>query len=497
VAHTFAFYDRDQQFLMPPSVRDWLPDDHLAFFVLDIVEQFDLAAFHARYHLGGAGRAAYDPKMLLGVLLYGYCVGERSSRALERRCTEDVAFRVVAANQVPDHATIARFRAEHEQAIAMLFSQGLALCAKAGLVKVGLVAIDGTKIAASASGAANHTAGGIETVVERILAEAKATDEAEDELYGDRRGDELPAEFARREGRLQRLRELKAELDAEDARRRADKSAKKATVNTTDPDSRIMKTPQGFVQGYNAQVAVTEDQIVLAAAVAQDASDVRQFVPMLEAAIAAIEQADVDEPIETVVADAGYFSERNAALSIGPDLLIAPVSQRRMRDGAVPADPIDTRTELLAADHAEARRRAKVIARWDAGELGFRDAAAAMGLSVPQAYVMRTRYRAHGRDGLRSRRTLGRQTQERPSDQMLAKLLDEPGRSTYAKRSRSVEPIFGQIKEVRGIRRFMRRGLAATNSEWKLIAATHNLLKLWRSGWLPMPRPRPTIPVAT
>jgi transposase len=513
VARNFLPYETNQQFLMPPSLADWLPEDHLAFFVLDVVSELDLSSFEAHYRRGGAGRAAYDPRMLLALLLYAYCIGERSSRRIERRCSEDVAFRVIAANQAPDHATIARFRADHEDAIEGVFSQALGLCAKAGLIKVGVVAIDGTKVAASASGAANRSADAIGALVERILSEAKATDEAEDEMFGDRRGDELPAEFSRREGRVQRLRELKAELEAEDVRRRAEAEGheakrkqieasgrrsrgaqlrpkdpdriRKATVNTTDPDSRVMKTPGGFVQGYNAQAVVTEDQIILAAALTQDAGDVRQLQPMIIAAVTEVQAAGLSEPVGTVLADAGYFSERNAAFAAGPELLIAPVAKRKMPEARATEPTPDTRGAFVAANHAEAERRAQIMKRWDRGELHFRAAATALGLSVPQAYVMRGRWRQQGTEGLLSRRTHGRIPRQTEKDRMLAKITEEPGKTLYARRSQVVEPVFGQIKESRAVRRFTRRGLSACASEWKLVTATHNLLKVWRSGWSP------------
>lgn len=515
MAKDFLPYDREQAFLMPPSLVDWLPADHLVFFVLDVVEQLDIEPFEARYRRGGAGRAAYDPKMLLGVLLYAYCVGERSSRRIERRCVEDVAFRVVAANQIPDHATIARFRAEHEEAIGRLFSQALALCAKAGLVKVGLVAIDGTKIAASASGAANRTADAIAAQVERILAEAKATDEAEDAMFGDRRGDELPEEFARREGRVQRLKELKAQLEAEDAGRRAAVEAheakrrkleasgrrrrgaqpkprdpdkiKNATVNTTDPDSRIMKTHQGYVQGYNAQAAVTEDQIIVAAELSQAAGDVGELSPMISTATSQLKAAGVGQTIGIVLADAGYFSDDNAALDLGPDLLIAPVAAAAMRAGAAVPEPVaDTRAAFNETNEAEAKRRAVIMKRWDEGLIDRHEAAQALGLSTPAAYAARTRYRQAGVEGLLLRWKRG-QVPKPPTRKalMLERITQEPAASIYKKRSQIVEPVFGQIKEPRGVRRFMRRGFAAVESEWKLVAATHNLLKLWRSGWPP------------
>src|SRR5712691_9960298 len=183
MAYNFLPAERDQLYVMPPSLSEWLPKDHLAWFVLDVVEALDMSVFYARYRSDGLGRAAYEPSVMVSVLLYAYCVGERSSRRIERRCREDIAFRVLAANQVPDHATIARFVASNEAAFSALFCQVLALCATAGLVKVGVIALDGTKIAANASGHANRTRAGLEAEAKRIVAEAIATDHAEDVRY--------------------------------------------------------------------------------------------------------------------------------------------------------------------------------------------------------------------------------------------------------------------------------------------------------------------------
>src|SRR5436190_15806393 len=213
---------------MAPSVRDWLAEDHLALFVLDVVEELDLSVFYARYRADGLGRAAYEPSVMVSVLLYAYCVGERSSRRIECRCSEDIAFRVLSANQVPDHATIDRFVASNEAAFSALFCQVLALCATAGLVKVGVIALDGTKIAANASGHANRTREGLEVEAKRIVAEAIATDNAEDAGYGDARGDELPAGLADPNGRRARIAAAKARLDHEDAMRRAELAARVA-----------------------------------------------------------------------------------------------------------------------------------------------------------------------------------------------------------------------------------------------------------------------------
>lgn len=216
----FIALDRDQQYLMPPSLREWLPADHLAWFVIDAVAQIDLSGFYARYREDGWGRAAYEPQMMVALVLYSYCLGERSARGIERQLGDDVAYRVIAANQRPDHATIARFRAEHEQALAGLFVKILRLCAGAGLVKVGVVAIDGTKMAASASLLANRSREAIEADVRRYLREAAEADAAEDALYGEGvRGDELPPELCDRTSRLARLKEAKRRMDAEDEAR--------------------------------------------------------------------------------------------------------------------------------------------------------------------------------------------------------------------------------------------------------------------------------------
>jgi transposase len=206
----FLACDRGQSFLMPPDPRDWLPEDHLAWFVLASVEEMDLSAFYGSYRQDGWGRAAFEPQMMVALLLYAYARGERSSRGIERRCVEDVAYRVIAAQQTPDHATIARFRVRHEESLAALFTEVLSLCKEAGLVKVGLIAIDGTKVHANAS---HHCNLDYEQLAREILKEAEALDAAEDELYGDARGDELPEQLQTREGRRAALREAKQRLE--------------------------------------------------------------------------------------------------------------------------------------------------------------------------------------------------------------------------------------------------------------------------------------------
>ncbi len=212
MAMNFLACDREQAFLMPPDPRDWLPEGHLAWFVLASVEEMDLAAFYGSYRQDGWGRAAFEPSMMVALLLYAYARGERSSRGIERRCVEDVAYRVIAAQQTPDHATIARFRVRHEAALAGLFSEVLGLCRESGLVKVGVIAIDGTKVHANAS---HHSNVDYEQLAREILKEAGEVDAAEDELYGDARGDELPEHLQTREGRRAALRAAKEKLARE------------------------------------------------------------------------------------------------------------------------------------------------------------------------------------------------------------------------------------------------------------------------------------------
>ncbi|MEK6252631.1 MAG: transposase [Actinomycetota bacterium] len=455
----FLSSDRDQPMLLPPDLRDWLDEDHLAWFVIEAIEALDLEAFYADYRADGHGRAAHEPKMMLTLLAYAYSVGERSSRGVERRCREDVAFRVITANQAPDHATIARFRVRHETALSDLFGQVLGLCADAGLVSVGVLAVDGTKLAAAAS---NHSNKSYEQIAAEILAEAGRIDAAEDELHGSARGDELPAHLASREGRRAWLREAKEWLERERAaqaeavprdrsqrlelcrqrlvadwqtERQANRDYEayrargvmkdgrrfgrppnpveppaqpEGTINLTDPDSKNMKAFRGYVQGYNAQAVTTERQIIVAAEIAPDGLDTAQLDPMIAAAERELEGAGVSERPKVVLADAGYWSNGH----------IDALRERGM-------------TPIVAPD-------------------------------------------AHNRDGPRKTRLGG------PYDFMRRVLATDQGAELYSRRQWMVEPVFAQIKANRRIGRFKRRGRAAARSEWRLIAATNNLLKLHR-----------------
>jgi transposase len=336
MARNFLSCDREQDFLMPPSVREWLPAGHLAWYVLDVVGRLDLGAFYGGYRADGSGRPAHDPAMMVALLLYAYAVGERSSRRIERRCVEDVAFRVIAANRAPDHTTISRFRQRHAGRLAELLVQVLAMCAKAGMVRVGTVAVDGTRLAANAGISANRTYEKIRAEVERILAEADAVDAAEDERFGDARGDELPAELADPVTRRERLERAKRELEAEQAARVAEHEAMlarraehtkrtgrkprgrppgdgpgpvpagDAKRNITDPDSRIMRDRGAHAQAYNAQAVVGEGRVIVAADVTTSPNDSNQLLAMLEATRQNLEAIGHQDKVKCVLADGGY-----------------------------------------------------------------------------------------------------------------------------------------------------------------------------------------------
>lgn len=427
--------DRDQQFLMPLDMRDWLPSDDLAWFILEAVEELDLSAFYAAYRQDGQGAAAHDPQMMVALLLYAYAVGEPSTRKIERLTSRDVGFRVIAANQAPDHTTINRFRSRHATALAELFSQVLVLCERAGLLGTGLIAVDGTKLAADASLAANRSYEQVKADVERYLREADEVDRAEDELYGEARGDELPAGLRTRAGRREALERAKAQLEAEQAalvaeaedKRRdyeqriersgrrppgpppsgsphREKQRKLATAkrNLTDPDSRIVRDKGALIQGYNAQAVVCETQVIVAADLTNEANDTRQLEPMVTSA------EDRLGPRRQVLADNGYWN----------------------------------------APQIEALRRRGIEA-----------------LVSP-----------------RGARPRGPNTRLGPEVERMDRLLGTPdGAALMGRRKQIVEPVFAQIKHLRGLDRLSRRGLACCRAEWRLIAATHNLLKLFRA----------------
>ncbi len=462
----------DQGLLLPPSLHDWLPERHLARFIADVIEELDLGLVYRSYEGDGRGLAAYEPAMMVRLLLYGYCVGVVSSRKMERATHEEVAFRYLSADTHPDHDTIAAFRKRHLEALAGLFVQALRLCQKAGLVKLGHVAIDGTKIKANASkhkamsyDRMNETEQRLRQEVEELLRKAAAVDAAEDAQYGKgKSGDELPEELARRESRLKKIRAAKAELEQEAKeqaeRQRAEAEAKiakrrqqevrtgkkagghdpkvpdpeqatpeaKAQRNFTDPESRIM--PDGankgsFIQAYNAQAAVdSQAQVIVAADITQQTNDSRQLLPMIGQV-----KTNIGCKPEAISADAGYWSEENVTdeCVAGIDLHIATGRQK----------------------HGEPREPADGSPPEDA--------------SVVEAISL----------------------EKSPKEAMRHKLRTEAGHGIYKMRKAIVEPVFGQIKERRGFRRFSFRGLDNARLEWKLICLTGNILKLFRSGWSP------------
>ena len=425
MAKTFRPYDPDQMLLMPPSLADWVPEDHLARFVRDVVEALDLSAIEDVY-TEERGYPPYDPRMMVGVLLYAYCTGTYSARKIATKLVDSVAFRFLAAGNQPDFRTLSEFRRRHGEALAALFTQGLRLCRQAGLVKLGRVAIDGTKITANASkhkamsyGRMRTQEAALEQEVHALLRQAEAADREDDRRYGpERRGDELPAELARRESRLQKIREAKAALEAE-ARAQAQAEgrppdsgtpADKAQRNFTDPEAKIQKTSDGFIQGYNAQIAVdgSPAQIIVAQHVTPAAPDVQQLVPVVTAITAGLGR----QP-QSVLADAGYWSESNVQA-------------------------------------LEAKRIEPFIAT---GRRKHSESAAVAPRGRPP-------------EGLTAK------------DRMARKLATRRGHAIYARRKAIVEPLFGQIKHARGFRQFLRRGLVRVQQEWALICLSHNLLKL-------------------
>jgi transposase len=569
MALSYLPVDREQLFLLPPDMRDWLPESHLVWLVLDVLDQVDTSGVHALHPNDGVGRRAYDPEMLLALLIYAYCTGVRSSRRIERLCQVDVAYRVICGGWVPDHTTVARFRQGYERVAVSLFADVLAVCARVGLVKVGVVAVDGTKVAADASLSANRTKAQLEAEVAALFAEAEAVDAEEDARFGDGRGDELPeglqdrraraqrlsqalreleddqgapvpapddepgpggqgtvkggavyardraraerqlaraeAEMGRLEaelaspasrlaraevglaeaakaaeaveaakltpsgkkrgmprktpqgrnvarklstrdrqvalaerrrahaqGRLKKAKERAAFLRAEQAARAQRKKTKasvraaeaarraaKAQVNLTDPASRIMKAPGGWVQGYNAQAAVGQSGVVLAATVSNDHNDIAHCLPMMAAVEANLGAVGVEEDVGVMLFDAGYLSHLNL-VTAGPPRLIATAKSWKMRraaikDGYAQGDPPPGASPIEAMEH---------------------------------------------------------------------RLRTKEGATLYGLRQHIVEPVFGHTKHNRGFRRFMRRGLSAAQAEWQLIMTTHNLLKLHRAATL-------------
>jgi transposase len=452
-AKTFRRYDQSQQFLLPPSLDEWLDEDDEARFVSEVVEQLlDLTPIYSSYE-SASGAPPYEPRMMLKLLMYGYATGVTSSREIERRCRRDIAFRWLAANTAPDYRSISRFRRRHLDALRPLFLQVLGLCAKAGLVRLGRVALDGTKLLANAS---RHKAMSYDHIVPKIeqlqaevdamLAEAEAIDQAEDEAFGeDHRGDEVAPELRRRESRLEKLRAAKEAIEAE-AREKAEAAAREkaeaagksveeiaaagvaaaekakpkpsAQRNFTDPEARMMKTNHGFTYAFNAQAVVDEQsQVALCAEVTDEAGDVDQLVPMTEKTEENLTEAGIDASPKTLLADAGYCSEDNleAAEGLSPDVLCATGRERRgEKFQKTPRGPVPK----------NATRREKMARR----------------------------------------------------------LRTKNGRADYARRKAIVEPVFGQVKVRQHAGQLRLRGLDGAQGEWTLHMICHNLRKLRNVG---------------
>ena len=452
----------NQTLMFPPCLHDWLPEAHLARFLVDVVSALDLSAIYKSYQdKDGRGQAAYAPEMMVRLLLYGYATGVYSSRKIQTRTFEDVAFRYLSGDQHPDHATIAEFRKRHLDALSGLFTQALLLCSEAGLVKLGHVAIDGTKIKANASKhkamsykRMNETEARLKQEIDALLAAAEKTDAEEDAKHGkERHGDELPVELQRRESRLQKISEVKAALEQEAKEKAAKQCAETeqklaereeeerrtgkkkrgrkpeaadseqakpddtAQRNFVDPESRIM--PDGankgsFVQGYNAQIAVdSATQVIVAAEVTQETNDKMQLIPMIAQIVTNLEQTP-----EKVSADTGYFSEANVTDELLKDVDLYVATGRDEHSGVV-----ETISDPPPPDAS-------------------------------------------------------------PKEAMRHKLRTADGRAVYKMRKAIVEPVFGQIKEQRSFRRFSLRGKQNVRREWRLVCAVSNLLKLFRARWV-------------
>lgn len=424
---TYRTYLPEQDFVLPPSLREWLPEDHLAYFVSDVVDELDLSAIESIYEKEERGQPPYHPRMMTKILLYGYCVGVFSSRRIERKLTEDVGFRILAAGNEPDFRTISDFRKLHLAALQGLFDQMLQIALRAGTMKLGQVMLDGSKVKANASkhkamsyGRIQEEEKRLQEEVRRLLKQAEATDGEEDARYGrDGKGDELPKELARRETRLERIREAKRALEeraCEQAKRKGEpeeKAQPKDTMqyNFTDPESRIMPGGDGFVQAYNTQIVVEPKfQLIVANGVTQDTNDKQQLKPAVEA----IREQAGQKP-QAVVADSGYCSEANLKFLE------------------------DKKIEGFIATDKES-------------------------------------YRGPDQPGGRGPLPKGATR----VDHMRRKLQTKAGAAVYSRRKTVPEPVFGQIKQARGFRQFLLRGLEKVQGEWAMVCLTHNILKLHR-----------------
>lgn len=447
MSKTYRPWNPNQQWLLPPSVHDWLPENDLVYFVLDTVNELDISAITQKYEQEERGFPPYNPRMMVALLFYAYCRGIFSSRKIMQACEERLTFRVIAGDDIPNFRTISDFRKQHLKALEDLFVQVLKLCQKAGLVKLGHIALDGTKVKANASrhkamsyGRMKQEEKRLKEEIHQLLSEAEAVDQQEDKEYGsDCRGDELPKELARRESRLKRIQQAKKALEAEakaaaeQARKEREADCKKRDkpkggrrpkpisdipadnkqYNFTDPESKIMKVNnKGWDQCANAQAAVdSHKQIIVACDVTDETNDKRQFEPMLEKAQ---ENVGKDKRIKAASADTGYYSESNIEYAEDKEI-DAYIATGKVKHNAPPAK-------------APCGRMPKYLTT---------------------------------------------------KEKMARKLRTKKGRETYSKRKSIVEPVFGQTKGARGFVQFSMRGLEKMRGEWTLVCLTHNLLKLF------------------
>ena len=447
MARNFLPYEERQNFLLPPSILEWVREDSLECFVSELIEQLEakgrLASFYENYRIDGWGRAAYHPRMLVKVLVYAYCKGITSSRKIAQALESEVAFRFLSANQQPDFRTVSDFRKDNLAKLQGLFVEVLRLCQAAGLAKMGRVALDGRKVAGNAALDQNRTKEALEAEAKRLLAEAERVDAEEDRKYGkDKRGDELPEELRDPRSRLQRIAAAYARLEEAERRekeeqekkieeraREEEETGKKKRgrkpkdpqevvnndkkANITDPESRVLKTRRGWTQGYNAQaVADCDSQVIVAEDVTQEENDVKQLGPMLDRC-----EEQAGRRPEEVLADAGYWSHDNARLE-------------------------DERTELFVATTKDWKQRK-----------AQRERGAPRGRITKDATL---------------------------KERMERKLLTRRGKEAYKQRGATIEPVFGQMA-MRNLVRFWLRGIAKVKGEWSLWCTSHNILKLWRA----------------
>src|ERR1700757_476180 len=509
MAQNFIGCDRDQSFLLPPDVRDWLPEGHLAWFVLDAVAGMDLREFYGAYRRGGVGRRAYDPARVVSLLLYGYSRGVRSARAIERACVEDVAFKMIAMMETPDHATIARFVARHEVALAELFGQVLGLCAEARLARPGVVAIDGTKMAGNASRESTRDFG---QIAREIVAEAKAIDEAEDELYGDQRGDELPEELRTREGRAEffrRARERRAAETAENQQPDLDPEPISAAEPELEFDTeRIVARHQGregwtreahrqleqrrWKQGESVPRG-REDRLLLAGerleadrdaqiAANQAYDQYREngrdtqgrrlgrrpkpwVAPALPDGVVSVSDPDT----QRMKASRGYVQGYNAQAVVDEGQIVVAAEITNTPGDFSNLDPM-IGAALDELDRAGVAKRPEV-ALADAGYWNEQHFDEVIATKHIQVLIAPER---GGRKEPRPGWTGGRASPRR------AVLDSAHGKALYRRRIQMIEPVFAHTKHNRLIARFPRRGRIAGRTEWRVLLATHNLTKLHR-----------------